>query len=700
MLPDGRSTHQLNLGGIEPRKEMGVGHDTGRRKFLHLLGLAPIAPIAFPRNGELVAKGEQISQGSRQNVEEINRAILAALKRNPAKGVYSVPGVWYDIRDYGDVSSGTITTAMQATIDHIVNTSSKCRTIMIPAIEGVTSPSLGTVTFTGSNWRIIVASRQLSLSTTFTVPSSSKIEGWSFQGGGNPNQWTTGVTLNCSGNPGVLMSGLFNSEIEGINISAPHVGLKITECSTCTMSRCVFTSTGGSGTDYPLELHNSFWINFRDCMFDTVGATYCGVFLQDLDVGQATGLINCKNIILENVGFFIQSTLVNAANCGNFYFEDLYSENFHADSALVTIDSSHGFLIENIILIRPGAADAVGTAYVINNIGTRTHAVRIHDVYGAATREINPTSDQIIGFEWDSDGSQPTTHGHTPTYFQDWSREWSTAIDKILLSSPRGPQFVLGTAENVTQDPASWSGGTITTGILGPDGSTKAGQIGGSFQVGPTVYSSSKTLAVGDWFIAGCWVQMPVATQTIPGNFAQMDFSTWGTSSTNARINGSTVGNGFDIGFGSHFYLKDGAWAWTCEAFKVTALGTGNCTVKMTLKRGVENAVNFFGPCVQYIQASAGFSDYDIINAARAYRGSWGSGALASDFTILPHQQFRGQLKLPALTFATLPSSPVAGMQRYITDSNTDKWGATAAGSGSNKVMVWYNGTHWTVVGK
>lgn len=51
-----------------------------------------------------------------------------------------------------------------------------------------------------------------------------------------------------------------------------------------------------------------------------------------------------------------------------------------------------------------------------------------------------------------------------------------------------------------------------------------------------------------------------------------------------------------------------------------------------------------------------------------------------------------------ALTFATLPAA-VAGRVCYITDSNTATWGATAAGGGANKVLVWYNGTNWKVFG-
>jgi hypothetical protein len=74
---------------------------------------------------------------------------------------------------------------------------------------------------------------------------------------------------------------------------------------------------------------------------------------------------------------------------------------------------------------------------------------------------------------------------------------------------------------------------------------------------------------------------------------------------------------------------------------------------------------------------------------------------VAGDVGFLDHQIVKaGAFKATAKTFATLPSSPVAGMQAYITDCNTTTWGATAAGGGANKVMVWYNGTYWTVMGK
>lgn len=61
---------------------------------------------------------------------------------------------------------------------------------------------------------------------------------------------------------------------------------------------------------------------------------------------------------------------------------------------------------------------------------------------------------------------------------------------------------------------------------------------------------------------------------------------------------------------------------------------------------------------------------------------------------------YAGTVTHTGVTFATLPASPVAGMVAYVTDSNTVVWGATIAGSSTNKVLAFYNGSAWTVAGK
>ena len=79
-------------------------------------------------------------------------------------------------------------------------------------------------------------------------------------------------------------------------------------------------------------------------------------------------------------------------------------------------------------------------------------------------------------------------------------------------------------------------------------------------------------------------------------------------------------------------------------------------------------------------------------NAIRA-RFSSSTNTLSGTLTVSG-----GTVTHTGLAFASLPTA-VAGMVAYVTDSNTATWGATAAGGGANKVLVWYNGTNWTVAG-
>lgn len=62
--------------------------------------------------------------------------------------------------------------------------------------------------------------------------------------------------------------------------------------------------------------------------------------------------------------------------------------------------------------------------------------------------------------------------------------------------------------------------------------------------------------------------------------------------------------------------------------------------------------------------------------------------------------RFDGGGYSPAVTVASLPASPVAGMFQTVSDSTTTTWGATITGSGANTVLAFYNGANWTVAAK
>jgi len=60
----------------------------------------------------------------------------------------------------------------------------------------------------------------------------------------------------------------------------------------------------------------------------------------------------------------------------------------------------------------------------------------------------------------------------------------------------------------------------------------------------------------------------------------------------------------------------------------------------------------------------------------------------------------KGALDLEAgVAFAALPAAPTLGMIRVVTDATETTVGAAANGGGSAKVMAWYNGTAWRIIG-
>lgn len=89
---------------------------------------------------------------------------------------------------------------------------------------------------------------------------------------------------------------------------------------------------------------------------------------------------------------------------------------------------------------------------------------------------------------------------------------------------------------------------------------------------------------------------------------------------------------------------------------------------------------------------------------AAAYPAAIGEVAYASDtkqFYVAESTSLGGfKIMIRAVAFASLPAVPIEGMQYTVTDSNTNTWGATIAAGGANRVLAYYNGTNWTVVGK
>lgn len=118
---------------------------------------------------------------------------------------------------------------------------------------------------------------------------------------------------------------------------------------------------------------------------------------------------------------------------------------------------------------------------------------------------------------------------------------------------------------------------------------------------------------------------------------------------------------------------------------------------------GLIQSVNLTGPYGQAgfaIESAATRSDLVIRENYSVNTG--GAGSNWSFPSNAYTARFLSNNEMPTWTYSQLPSggNVLEGDEFNITDSNTAIWGATAAGSGTNHVLVRWNGSIWTVVGK
>ena len=99
--------------------------------------------------------------------------------------------------------------------------------------------------------------------------------------------------------------------------------------------------------------------------------------------------------------------------------------------------------------------------------------------------------------------------------------------------------------------------------------------------------------------------------------------------------------------------------------------------------------------------------DTNTRNSISMSVSTMGNGASANSsllvFNVDGDQKFRvdanGSIKQKTFTVSTLPSASILGVgsRAFVTDATSTTFASTVAGSGSNKVPVYSNGTHWLI---
>lgn len=627
-----------------------------------------------------------------------------------ATGTYSLPGVWYDIRDFAIGDEQTTldwSPALQATIDFI-GAGGHFKTILIPSMTyaELGEGSAGYVSFTNvtipdpdvddhgkgtPGWTFLFANNRIWFDNTWSLPNLTTVKGL-YEGNSNATtgQFPNGNYINGPADPKFYLGPTSNNcWIENLAIDAGGIAIHMFQQGTSTIKN--IKASGGDTSDKPaLKIDGCFWVNVRDCIlqngaFPTVHITNS----ENFEVGG--GLIDFNNLQLNAFGVLIDPQF--GTQSGGINITDCLMEGGQTTDAMIVTDSSAGVPIHDCNFTRIASADSVGDFYLYKNVGLSTGGIRFLECSNVS---MHPDSEPVQGLEIDvgaigTGGVNVGAIFAAPATNQAYGHEWPESVDKQLITAPRGPQIVIGQALSISQDYSDWNsgatgGGTVTA-CRGPDGSMLGGSYAGLAGDFSNLYDVFYTPAnaLNAWFIAASWVQNPNADETttfdelfcskVPLLF---DDTLGGAAGYEVAV------NYFNAGVG-HSAVADQGWHWFIAAMKITAVGAGNARVRFHLSAD-DVTYNFFNPCLMYIPGSDGWTDKAVIDAVRAYRGGWSPTAVQGEMGILDHQTFYSGTALSLIDGVTAPSTVTGRAQIYVDTADGDL--KVKFGDGTVKTIV------------
>ena len=161
-----------------------------------------------------------------------------------------------------------------------------------------------------------------------------------------------------------------------------------------------------------------------------------------------------------------------------------------------------------------------------------------------------------------------------------------------------------------------------------------------------------------------------------------VNYRTWMAGSTSTTMNAVAYVN-FIVGSSPITIPVTGGFSWASNAV-INPIGTIT-----NLGAGITNTATLYVGNA----SAAGTNNYSLyVAGGQAYFG--GAVSINGDASARTTTN-------KSFTYSLLPTSPSVGMQSVVTDSTVNTWGSSVTvGGGSNTVLVWYNGTNWSVYGK
>lgn len=496
-----------------------------------------------------------------------------------------------------------------------------------------------------TKWLRISLRGQLALTQALTLPARYELFGspggfWGNDGTQFQQSPSAGVTTcsvaGCGGSPFsplLIASGaaLENLTFLGDNASGPVVRVLVGG-----RLHNVGVSGQNSAGVTGLELKGPInWVDMKRVVVNVGNSSDASLDIDAGCNGCGVGQLYVDHLNLSGKGIRMRSSVAGGAGMGDFNLVNVLLESC-GTSPVITMDVTNMAWpgINGVLLNHVASADCAPSSFisVVGNTPTAPANSKINDlvlIQSGSTPLLDANASisglhVVGGGYYKSDGYKLGTD--TLFEYASISGKEFDGID-INRFGAFSPSMIPLTSEAVVTDPASWtcSGGTgctVTTGITGPDGSTKAGRFSNSSGVSAiTVLAKSVTPAVGDFVIAGTWIRQE---GTIVNDYPQLVFN----NSSN-KLNGGTT---FQWTGHAAQQISPASWAPVIGVARITAVAGGADTLNFKLGTEPTKTASFFMPYLVYVPASAGYTVQEIYRWAKSMTvvpPSAGAGTIA-----------------------------------------------------------------------
>ena len=449
-------------------------------------------------------------------------------------------------------------------------------------------------------------------------------------------------TIWLSGNSGPI-------HLANVGVHYPARGIVLGECSNntrtgkCGVQSVTFDNVtanlnrvAGNGPAWDIT-GGSFWLWFRDCggggLEDLNGLNddKSAAFLFDgSGIGAASlGLFYMSNINTSMGGIKLRGA-INSSLMGNITNYTREGDGVHAGMPAVWIASGQGTAVGPLELTNIAVADSAPNTPAVRNDIPAGGWLTVSGLFGAGQNMVGPAIvlDQYQGQIM----YQPSPLLQGQTGFDNGRVIGQSDVARRLFT-PSVVRFPNIANQGAAITCTNYGGGvTRTTGVAAPDGTSNAVQCTTSTDGYEylNLYTGNRTLAVGDWFIAGWWSKSSGSSYDFNGLFQL------------ATAGFACVPPGFSsappyIVINAYIY-GHGEWHWKSAACKMTSIGTNPAYVRLfqILTKSYGEVV--YAPVLMHIPTGA-MSDgeaAEILNALASYP----SAATAGDVAMMPGQRF------------------------------------------------------------